>query len=381
LILIAAAGLLLRTLANLESVPLGLDSTGVVIAKIDLAEYRYPNSTRQLAFFNELEQRLHHLPGTQHLAIADTLPPSGAMQATFFSSIEIPGHPKFREGTGGMIGYRHVTPNYFPALGIPIRSGRAFREEDRAPATNPVIVSETLARRLFPCGENPVGLQFRFGSQETWRTIVGVAADVKNNGVIEAADPEFYIPWKDDPAGYFRSAQVIVQTALSASTVAPWLRSEVAAVDPAVPVTVESLRTRVGKLADRPRFNAVLLSLFALIAVLLAAIGIYGVVAFLVGQQTREIGVRMALGAAPGQILRMVLTTVARWTAAGAALGLLGAWFSSRLIESLLFHVRAHDPLLLAASLAFLLAVSLTAAWIPARRAMRLDPLVALRYE
>jgi putative ABC transport system permease protein len=141
------------------------------------------------------------------------------------------------------------------------------------------------------------------------------------------------------------------------------------------------MNTRVGKLVQRPRFTAVLLSLFAGIGVLLAGIGIYGVVGFLVAQQTREIGIRIALGATPQSVLKMVLSNIVRWTIAGAALGLLGAWLSSRLLESLLFEVRAHDPLLLGLAVLFLIVVVFLAAWLPARRAMRVDPVVALRYE
>ncbi len=168
---------------------------------------------------------------------------------------------------------------------------------------------------------------------------------------------------------------------MNPTAMAAWMRSETVGMDSTLPVTVEAMRQRVGKLADRPRFNAVLLSLFAGMGVLLAAIGIYSVVGFLVAQQTREIGVRMALGATPQGILRMVLSSVARWTVAGAAWGLIGAWFCARLLESLLFEVRAHDPAPLALALVVLLAVAFLAAWIPARRATRVDPMVALRYE
>jgi predicted permease len=303
------------------------------------------------------------------------------MQATFLSTLEIPGHTKFSAGTGGMIGYRFVTPGYFPALGIRILHGRDFREEDRSPAEKPVILSEALARRLFPNGEDPLGKSYRFGSQTEWRTIVGIAGDVKNNGLAAPADPEFYLPWKNESAGYFRSANVIVQSAINPQAITQWIRTETAAIDPTVPVTIEGLKTRVGKLAQRPRFTAVLLSLFACMGVLLAAIGIYGVVGFLVAQQTREIGIRIALGASPQSVLNLILSNMLRWTVAGAALGLLGAWFCSRLLESLLFDVRAHDPLLLVSALFLLLAVAFLAAWIPARRAMRVDPVVALRYE
>jgi putative ABC transport system permease protein len=380
-ILLAGAGLLLRSLWKLETVSLGMDTKSVITAGIDLADYRYPDAAKQIAFFEQLESRLKQMPGVTSLALSDTLPPSGGMEATFLSTLEIPGHAKFSEGTGGMIGYRYVTPSYFPALSIAILRGRGFREEDRAPAERPVILSEALAKKLFSNGEDPLGKPFRFRTQNEWRTIVGIAADVKNNGLAAPAAPEFYVPWKNEPGGYFRSGHVIVQSALSPETIAKWIRSETAAVDPAVPMTIEVMETRVGKLAQRPRFTAVLLTLFAGMGVLLAGIGIYGVVGFLVAQQTREIAIRIALGATPSSVLRMVLWNMLRWTTTGAALGLLGAWLSSRFLESLLFEVRAHDPFLLGAALFVLLAVAFFAAWIPARKAMRVDPMIALRYE
>ena len=381
LVLLAGAGLLLRSLWKLETVSLGMDARSVITAGLDLAQYRYPDSGKQIAFFSQLESRLRQMPGITALGLSDTLPPSGGMQATFLSSIDIPGHAKFSAGTGGMIGYRYVTPTYFPALSVPILHGRGFREEDRSPAKKPVILSEALAKRLFPNGEDPLGKSFRFGSQNEWRTIVGIAGDVKNNGLDAPADPEFYIPWKNEAGGYFRSGHFIVQSAINPEAIARWIRSETAAIDPTVPVAIEGMNSRVGKLAQRPRFTAVLLSLFAGIGVLLAGIGIYGVVGFLVAQQTREIGIRIALGATSRNVLTMVLLNMVRWTVAGAALGLLGAWLSSRFLESLLFEVRAHDPFLLASALFVLLAVAFFAAWIPARRAMRVDPMVALRYE
>jgi len=217
--------------------------------------------------------------------------------------------------------------------------------------------------------------------ESPWCTVIGIAADVKNNGLAAAADPEYYIPWKAGGEGYFRTGYFILRGPVNAQTLANWVRTEVAAADATLPVEISTLQRRVSKLADRPRFSAFLLSLFAGIGVFLAAIGIYGVVGFLVAQQTREIGVRMALGASPRGILKMVLSSVARWICAGALAGLVAAWFCSRLLKSLLFEVRAHDPALLGATLVMLLAVAFFAAWIPARRAMGVDPLIALRYE
>src|SRR5207302_1764673 len=150
LVLLAGAGLLLRSFWKLETVALGMDAKSVITAGLDLAQYRYPDTAKQLALFTQLESRLKQMPGVTTLGMSDTLPPSGGMQATFLSAIEIPGHPKFSAGTGGMIGYRYVTPAYFPALSVPILHGRGFREEDRSPAEKPVILSEALAKRLFP---------------------------------------------------------------------------------------------------------------------------------------------------------------------------------------------------------------------------------------
>jgi putative ABC transport system permease protein len=381
LVLLAAAGLLLRSLWNLENVPTGIEAEKVLTETISLADYRYPNAAQQIAFFTGLEERLKRLPGVTAVALSDSLPPAGQMRSTIFAAIEVAGRPLLAEGTGGMVGWRAVTPDYFSALAIPIVQGRGFQQEDRLPSENTIILSETLVRALLP-NENPIGKRLRlFRMQGPWRTVVGVAADVKNNGLAGSSDPEFYLPWKNDSVASFSSASVILQTRMNPKSVSAWMRGETAGLDPTLPVKIETMSQRVGRLADGPRFNAVLLSLFAGMGVLLAAIGIYGVVGFLVAQQTREIGVRMALGATPRGILKMVLSNVARWTIGGAALGLLGAWFCARLLESLLFEVRAHDPLLLGVALCVLLAVAFLAAWIPARRAMRVDPMVALRYE
>jgi putative ABC transport system permease protein len=383
LVLLTGAGLLLRSLWNIEHVPIGLEPQHLITAQISLAEHSYPQMPQQFAFFRELETRLSRIPGVTLVAFSNSLPPSGQSQATFFASIEVPGRPRRAEGTGGMVGLRMVTPNYFRVLRIRIVRGRAFTEEDRAPAQNPVILSEALATKMFGT-QDPIGKNMRFtagDAQGPWRTIVGIAANVKNNGLIADADPEFYIPWKADPEGYVQRSYLTFQSSLSSATVVPWLRGQIAELDPTLPVEFSTMTTRIGKLTERPRFDAMLLSIFAAMALALAALGIYGVVSFFVAQRTQEIGVRMALGAAPGIILRMVLGTVARWTIAGSLVGLLGSWFCVWLLQSLVFQVRSHDSMLFALALLILLAVAFFAAWLPARRAARVDPMVALRYE
>ncbi|HEV3483074.1 MAG TPA: ABC transporter permease [Candidatus Acidoferrales bacterium] len=381
LVLLACTALFLQSLWNLQRAPLGLDAENLEIAQITLAPYRYPQAARQLEFFSELEMRLRQIPGVSSLALSDSLPPSGPMRATIYARIEIAGRAPFAAGTGGMVGWRAVTPEYFFALRIPMLRGRAFTEDDRAPGHDPIILSDSLARRLF-AGENPLGHSLRFGLQGPWRIVVGVAANVKNNGLEAQADPEFYIPWKQDEAETsYRTAYIVLRTPLSPETIATWVRTEVASLDTTVPVPVATMGQRVGKLMQVPRFNAVLLSLFAAVAVVLSAIGIYGVVGFLVNERTREIGIRMALGATPRAVLALVLGSMIAWTTAGALAGVLGGWFASRLLRSLVFQIRAHDLWAIGAAVALQFVTVLLACWIPARRAMRVDPMVALRYE
>jgi putative ABC transport system permease protein len=379
-VLLTGAGLLLHSLWKLESVPLGMDVQSVVTAQIALAQYRYPKADQQVAFFDELETRLKRMPGVTALGISDTLPPSGGMQARIYSRIEVPGRPRTAEGTGGMVGWRSVSPGYFAALGVPIVRGRTFSEADRGPNENVIILSETLAKKLFP-GADALGKSLRLGPEDPWMTVVGIAANVRNNGLAGPSDPEYYVPWKMDPEGYFQVGHVTVRTSMSPETVAGWMRQETASLDASVPVTIHTMSQRVGMLSQRPRFDAILLTLFAGMGVVLAAIGIYGVVGFLVAQRTQEIGVRMALGASPQAILKMVMANVARWTIAGALAGVLGSWYAVKLLQSLVFQVSVRDPWPMGVAIALLFLAAFAAAWVPARRAMRVDPIEALRYE
>jgi predicted permease len=380
LILLAGAGVLLRSLWNLQNVSLGMGAENVVIGKISLAAYRYPEARQQLAFFERLETSLKRIPGVISFALSDSVPPAGGMRSTIYARIEVAGRPLPPKGTGGMVGWREVTPNYFSALGIPVLRGRAFREEDRALGEDPIILNQSLAGKLFS-NDDPLGKKMRFAMTGPWRTVVGIAANVKNNGLTEQSDPEFYIPWKSDVVGNFGTGNVIVRTSMNPQTVAAWMRSETANLDPALPVDIQTMSQRVGNLLQRPRFNALLFSFFAATGTLLAGIGMYGVVGYLVAQRTKEIGVRMALGASPGAVLWMILSHVARWLVSGALIGLLGAMALIRLLQSLLFNVQARDPLFLTLALVLLIAIGFLAAWIPARRAMRVDPMIALRYE
>ena len=365
LILLTSAGLLLRSLWNLQNDPLGMRAENVVTASLVLSPQRYAQDARQIAFFEELEKRLSRLPGGT-AAVSDSLPPSGAVRARPIAAMQTPGRASL-EGSGGMVIWRYVTPGYFAALGIPIVRGRSFTEEDRSPGEDAVILSQALAARLF-AGEDPLGQRVGPG------TVIGIAGEVKNGGLAEKADPEYYVVRKHAADGTFqnqqppygwRRASLIVRSTMEARALAEWVRGEVAALDPALPLNIETMNQRVGKLAQRPRFNAALLGLFAGMGVLLAVIGLYGVVAFLVAQRTQEIGIRMALGATPGAIRKLVLGYAARWTLAGAVVGVAGSFIAQRWLKALLFQVPDQDLLALGAALAMLLGAAFVAAWIP----------------
>jgi putative ABC transport system permease protein len=380
LVLLTGAGLLLRSLWRLESVPLGMDAQNVLTAEVTLGQYRYRQESQQREFFEQLRTRLKEIPGISSVALSDSIPPAGGMQDAIFSNIEIAGRPRTPEGTGGMVGFREVSLEYFSTLETKIMQGRGFNDDDLVPGQNAVILSDALARRLFSNGD-VLGQSMRYDQKGPWRTVVGIAADVRNNGLEKTSDPEFYIPWKDDPQEYYGHAFVILRTPVNPNTIAKWVRAEVASIDPTQPVILEAMAQRVSKLTDRPRFNAVLLTLFAVTGVCLAAVGLFGVVGYLVAQRTREIGVRMALGATPHNILLLVLRGVTRWTLAGALAGFVGSWFAARLLQSLLFGVSVHNPWLLCPPIVLLVAIAFLAGLIPARRAMRVDPMVALRHE
>jgi predicted permease len=381
-ILLAGAALLVRSFINLQSQPLGIQSRGVLAASISLNRYRYTTPQAQMQFFLQAESALRRLPGISEVGIGDTAPPGGFQRDQIYSVISVAGQPPLTGGTGGMVVWRWVTPEYFKALDIPVLRGQSFTEQQRTSSEHVIILSSLLASRLFP-GKDPIGQHIRPTPADPWYTVQGVAANVKNGSLDGQDQPEFYRlrrnvaeDWQQAP-----SAVLVAKTGVAPQTLAPWVRSQIAAIDPTIPVDLETLDERVGKLADRPRFQTALLSFFACTALAMAVIGLYGVLAFVAKQRTQEIGVRIALGATRANILRLIAGDGVRLIVLGSVLGLAGASVLTRLLKTLLFHVAPYDPASFIGVMLFMAVVALAATMIPARSAMKTDPIEALRNE
>jgi hypothetical protein len=278
-----------------------------------------------------------------------------------------------------------VTPDYFRVLDIPILQGTGFTEDERNSTDHFVVLSKSLAARMFP-GQNPVGERLRLGSgapesQDPWYTIAGVAADVKNGGLAVGQEPEYYRLLRNKPEDWNPDEIFTLKTNLPPDRIEAWVRSQASAIDPTVPVVIETLSQRVSKLADQPRFETLLVSFFAATGLMLAVVGLYGVISFLVAQRTREIGLRMALGATRSDILQLVVRSGLRLILSGAFVGLIAALALSRFLSSLLFSIGPHDPFAFASVTVLLVLVGLLATLIPATSASGVDPTVALRSE
>ena len=380
MILLSASTLLVRSFWNLHSQNLGIRTRAILTANITLGRQGYDTSQKQMQFFIQAETALRRLPGVTAVPISDSLPPAAQHRESIFNRMTIPGKPESSNGTGGMVAWRWVTPQYFHALEIPVEEGQDFTEEQRTSTEHRMILSRLLASRLFP-GQNPIGQQIRPSAEDSTYTVVGVAANVKNSGLTGSDEPEYYRLRRNAPEDWGPSSVLILETSLPPPTFVPWVRSEIAHIDPTVPVEIETMNERVSKLADGPRFEAALLGFFALTGLTMAVIGLYGLTAYIAQRRTQEIGVRMALGAGRSDILRLIAWEGVRLTVLGGALGLVAAIGVAQILKNLLFGIGPHDSATFAGVVLLLALVALAATFIPARRAMRVDPVVALRYE
>ena len=390
IVLLSGAGLFVRSFRNLQRENLGMQTNNVLAIQIPLVGARYQGGHAYMNFYLRAEAAMRQLPGVQAVSVSDSLPPDANSWhgGSRYADIFVEGRPPTPPATGGSVIRRLVTPDYFHVLRIPILQGRGFTETERSADGDFMILSRQLAARLFPRGD-AVGQHIRFANYMPYFvldgpvfTVVGVAGDVKNAGLTGQDEPEFYELWSDNhPESWSRHCVFLMETTLPASVVTTWLRRQIANLDPTAPVDVQPLTQTVARLADRPRFETALVSFFAACGLLLAVIGLYGVIAFIAAQRTLETGIRMALGATRVDILRLIAGEGLRLIAIGGIVGLAVALAEERLLRGLLFGVPPYDPRTYIAVTFLLAAVAAIATLIPARNAMRVEPAVALRSE
>jgi putative ABC transport system permease protein len=379
-ILVIGSGLMIRAFWKLQQVNTGFDPAGVVSFSLNLPGVKYNNDQR-FQFVNSLEQKLNTIPGVTSAAIAGGLPPLRRINA---NDTEIEGYQPTPDGPAQNVDYWNVVGNnYFKTMKIRVLEGRTFETQDDNPNAMPVVVvNQALAKRFWM--GSPVGRRVNpgFAEPKVWFTIVGVVEDTKNAGMDKPAGPELYFQVRQ-VASQFGGANVsfVVRASSDSVPLEASIRNAVRELDPTLPVyNLWSMNELVSKSMVQPRFLALLLATFSGIALFLAAIGIYGVMAYSVAQRTQEIGVRMALGARPFHVLRMILKQSVGMLVLGTVIGLAGAFALTRLMRTLLFEVTATDPLTYVTVIGLLTVVALLACYIPARRAAKVDPLIALRY-
>jgi putative ABC transport system permease protein len=379
MVLLVTAGLLLRSFARLTSVSPGFDAQHIVKADISLPQFQYSTPQQWSAFSEELLARIQSDPGLQDSAVAVPRPiADGNVNLPF----DIVGNPPSSAGASRTASYVSVSPGYFRVMAIPLLAGRVFNQHDISSAPRVSIISEAMARLYFP-NQNPLGKLITFGfprgSGEATREIIGIVGDVRDVSLGKNPGAMMYVPFAQAPLW---GANLVVKSTLGTSSVVAAIRQEVEKIDKDIPVTdVAQMPELIDASVAQPRFRMFLLGLFAVMALVLAATGIFGVISYSVSRRTNEIGIRVALGASRNTILGMILREILIVTLAGLAVGLPCALAASHLVGHMLFNVSARDPATLAAVAFILAAVAVLAGYVPARRAMRVDPMAALRHE
>jgi predicted permease len=378
LVLLVSAGLLVRSLLHLRDVNPGFDPRNVMTSIIDLPDEKYPN-VRKVETIRDLMPRLKALPDVQSAAAIEPLPMSGS---EFRVSFQIEGRPVAKSDEPST-SVRVITPDYFTAMRIPLLQGRSLADSDASDTSQVIVVNEAFARKFFP-GENPIGKRFQphisaDDKPGRMREIVGVVGNVKYRNLSTEWTPESYIPYSQLPFG---TMTIVARSGNDPLSLARPIAETVRSLDKDLPAySPKTLEDYLNGTVAIPRFNTVLLGAFAFLALLLTAIGLYGVISYSVAQRTHEMGIRLALGAQPRDMLRLVVGQSLRLAAAGVVLGLLAALALTRYLSSLLFGVSSRDPFSFVGVVFLLFAVVFLACYAPARRAMRVDPMVALRYE
>ena len=373
MVLLTGSGLLIRSFVRLMMIDPGFNAHHILTARIDLPETQYSEPSQQSAFFQNLLERVHALPGVISADAVASLPLTGYMMS---SSFDVEGQSRPEVNTAASINI--ASPGYFQTMGVPLISGRTFTSQDTAEAPKVVMLNPTCVRKFFP-GENPVGKHIKIPDAEGWATIVGVVGDVRQSGLASLPEPEIIEPYLQVPNSYMT---LVIRTSTDPLSLVPALRSQVQSLDRDLPMfEVSTMEQYLAEEMAGRRFNMVLLGIFAGLALILAVVGIYGILAYIVTQQTHEIGIRMAMGAQRRDMLLFILRRGVRLTLIGVAIGLPAAWVVTRVMSSLLYGVSPRDPLTFIGMTLLLVTTALLASYIPARRATKVDPMVALRYE
>ena len=375
-VLLLGAGLLMRSFLNIQRIDRGFESRGVLTLRLTLPRDRYPEEAAG-AFFDRLTERIGGLPGVRAVSAASQFPPSSFFDTQFaLERGQAPG----RTLPTALITV--ASPSYFETLQVPLRSGRPFNSADRLDTARVAIVNQAFATRYLP-GSDPLGQRIAIGSpdrERPWTTIVGVVADYRNNGLTQPTRPEIYIPVRQQTA--WNQLFVLVRSDSSPAGLLPVVRQTVTSLDPEQPVYLtQTMEEVLATAAFQQRVSALLLGIFATVALVLAAIGIYGVMSYAVSARTQEMGVRLAIGAQRRDVMWLVLGHVLKLAAIGLAIGMVVLVLVGSALEGLLFGVRAADPITMIVVAVLLTAVAVVAAWAPAWRAARVDPIEALRYE
>jgi putative ABC transport system permease protein len=378
MVLLVAAGLLLRSFSKLMSVSPGFDDRHIVKADISLPRFKYSTPQQWIAFSDELLARIQAKPGLRDSAVAVPRPiVDGFVNLAF----DIVGSPPASANASRLANYVAVSPDYFRVMSIPLLAGRFFDRHDTSSAPRVSVISSALARTYFP-NQDPIGKRLSFGFPPDGgavREIVGIVGDVRDVALGQNPGPMMYVPYAQAP---FWGANLVVKTTLSLSSVAATIRQEVHNMDKDLPVTdIAKMPDMVEASVAEPRFRTFLLALFAAMALVLAATGIFGVISYSVSCRTREIGIRLAVGASRGMILRMIAQETLALALTGLALGIPCALAASQLLGHMLFGISATDPATLLTVALCLVAVAALAGFVPVRRAMRVDPMLALRHE
>jgi putative ABC transport system permease protein len=380
LVLLVAAGLLIKEFSRLRSMNPGFNSANVMTMYLQLPATRYSQIPKQTRFRRELLTRLNALPGVQAAMVSD-IPLGGNYVG---HRLVIDGRPPVAVGSEPKVQTISVMGNYFQLMQIPVRAGRAFTPWDREGQPLVAMVNEEIVREFFP-NENPIGARIRWaGDAEMpqWMTVIGVVGDVKQSGLNQPADPAVFTPFSQSDEKWRRFMTLTILSGDAPPGFIDQVRKQIWMVDAQLPVgEVRAMDELVAVSLAQQRFNMLLLGLFAVLALILAAVGIYGAMAYAVNQRTHEIGIRAALGAQRSDILRLVLRDGLKIAIFGIATGIAGALALTRLMTSLLFEVKPTDPATFTGVAILLALIALAACLIPARRAMRVDPMVALRYE